>query len=118
MRPTRAAPAAGRQHDGHVVASVPYATNLAPGDPDDDTDLFVRDLHTGADVLATPNRDGDPGQAVDARTHARARTVAFSDFDDERFVPGDTNGVQDVFVRRLSGSKYGNAPGPCLPSYG
>ncbi|MBE8474362.1 TolB-like translocation protein [Streptomyces justiciae] len=61
----------------------------------------IRDLRTGTDVLVTPNQDGDPGHAVDARMDARARTVAFSGFDDERFVPGDTNGVQDVFVRKV-----------------
>ncbi|PWI17574.1 hypothetical protein DI272_27970 [Streptomyces sp. Act143] len=62
---------------------------------------YVRDLRTGAEILATPNADGDPANAVDARTDARARTVAFTGFDDERFVPGDTNGESDVFVRRL-----------------
>ena len=62
---------------------------------------YVRDLRTGTDVLVTPDRDGGPAGAVDARMDARARTVVFSGFDSERFVPDDGNGVQDVFVRRV-----------------
>lgn len=62
---------------------------------------FVRDLRTGADALASPDKDGRPANAVDARMDARARTVVFTGFDDENFVPGDTNGVPDVFVRTL-----------------
>ncbi|MFC5215126.1 TolB family protein [Streptomyces coerulescens] len=62
---------------------------------------YVRDLRTGADALASPNQDGKAGNAIDARMDARAGTVAFSGFDGERFVPGDTNGVMDVFVRRM-----------------
>ncbi|MFD9910720.1 TolB family protein, partial [Streptomyces sp. NPDC059063] len=60
---------------------------------------FVRDLRTGANALVSPDKDGRPANAVGARMDARARTVVFGGFDDEHFVAGDTNGVQDVFVR-------------------
>ncbi|WP_051856592.1 PD40 domain-containing protein [Streptomyces sp. NRRL B-1347] len=60
---------------------------------------FVRDLRTGADKLVSPDKDGKPANAVDARMDARARTVVFTGFDGERFVAGDTNGFPDVFVR-------------------
>ncbi|QCX79344.1 translocation protein TolB [Streptomyces sp. YIM 121038] len=60
---------------------------------------YVRDLRTGANTLVSPDKDGRPANAVDARMDARARTVVFTGFDDEAFVPGDTNGVPDVFVR-------------------
>ncbi|MEV0123684.1 hypothetical protein AB0I16_19500 [Streptomyces sp. NPDC050703] len=59
---------------------------------------YVRDLRTGTEVLVSPDRDGGPGNALDARMDSRARTVVFAGFDEENFVPGDTNGVTDVFV--------------------
>lgn len=62
---------------------------------------YVRDLRTGVDVLVSPNQESKPANAMDARMDAAAQTVAFSGFDSEQFVPDDTNGVQDVFVRRV-----------------
>lgn len=62
---------------------------------------YVRNLRTGADRLVSPDKDGRPANAVDARMDARARTVVFTGFDDDRFVAGDTNGVPDVFARTV-----------------
>ncbi|MFD9884477.1 TolB family protein [Streptomyces alboflavus] len=59
---------------------------------------YVRDLRTGSNVLVSPDKDGRPGNAIDARTDAAARTVVFSGFDSANFVADDTNGVADVFV--------------------
>ncbi|MFD0415630.1 TolB family protein [Streptomyces sp. NPDC127108] len=59
---------------------------------------YVRGLRTGTNVLVSPDKDGRPGNAIDARTDAAARTVVFSGFDSANFVAGDTNGVADVFV--------------------
>lgn len=59
---------------------------------------YVRDLRTGSNVLVSPDKDGRPGNAIDARTDGAARTVVFSGFDSANFVAGDTNGFEDVFV--------------------
>ncbi|THC51940.1 PD40 domain-containing protein [Streptomyces sp. A1499] len=65
----------------------------------------IRDLRTDTDVLVSPDKDGRPADAVDARMDSRARTVVFAGSDQEDFVPDDTNGVMDVFVWRNGGSK-------------
>ncbi|MVO85376.1 hypothetical protein GPA10_11585 [Streptomyces sp. p1417] len=62
---------------------------------------YLRDLRTGADILVSPDKDGRPANAVDARMDARARTVVFGGHDDAGFVTDDTNGVEDVFVRTV-----------------
>ncbi|MGX1881456.1 TolB family protein [Streptomyces sp. NPDC055287] len=62
---------------------------------------YLRDLRTGKDVLATPGLDGKPRGAAPVTLSADASTVAFGGYDDGNFVPGDTNGESDVFVRRL-----------------
>ncbi|MFE0172205.1 hypothetical protein ACFWZ2_07790 [Streptomyces sp. NPDC059002] len=62
---------------------------------------YLRDLRTGVNVLVSPDKDGTPANAIDARMDAAGRTVVFSGFDKENFVPDDTNGFEDVFVRRV-----------------
>ena len=63
--------------------------------------LWVRDLRTGADVLATPAQDGTPRGAAAGALSADGSTVSFTGYDDGNFVPGDTNGQADVFLRPL-----------------
>ncbi|MFH8796147.1 hypothetical protein [Streptomyces sp. NPDC017941] len=70
---------------------------------------YLRDLRTGANVLVSPDKDGKPANAVDARMDARARTVVFGGHDSDGFVTDDTNGVQDVFVRTV---RHGARPTP------
>ncbi|MEI5098386.1 hypothetical protein RB200_06595 [Streptomyces sp. PmtG] len=60
---------------------------------------YIRDLRTGVDVLVSPGKDGKPARAVDARMDVRAQTVVFAGADS--FVPGDTNGWQDIFVHTV-----------------
>ncbi|MET9511768.1 hypothetical protein ABZX62_25450 [Streptomyces flavidovirens] len=62
---------------------------------------YLRDLRTGKDVLATPGQDGKPQGAAPVTLSADASTVVFGGYDDGNFVPGDTNGEPDIFVRRL-----------------
>ncbi|WP_051338514.1 TolB family protein [Streptomyces flavidovirens] len=62
---------------------------------------YLRDLRSGKDVLATPGLDGTPRGAAPATLSADASTVVFGGYDDAKFVPGDTNGEADIFVRRL-----------------
>ncbi|MFC8830583.1 TolB family protein [Streptomyces sp. NPDC057137] len=62
---------------------------------------WVRDLADGGDTLATPRADGSPQGVGSSALSADGATVVFAGYDDGAFVPGDTNGEQDVFVRRL-----------------
>ncbi|MFJ2741418.1 hypothetical protein ACIO3O_17340 [Streptomyces sp. NPDC087440] len=63
--------------------------------------LYVRDLTTGASTLASPNAEGKPTGTGDGAMSADASTVAFTGDDEGKFVPGDTNGQWDLFVRHL-----------------
>jgi Tol biopolymer transport system component len=88
--------------DGRYVACYTFATNLVPGDTNGAGDVFVHDLVTGATVRATLTSTGQqiPGYVFTYDLSADGRYVAFSS-DDPGIVPGDTNGVFDVFVRDL-----------------
>src|SRR5258705_4314770 len=44
--------------DGNKVAFMSYASNLVPGDTNGDSDLFVKDLTTGAITLISTAADG------------------------------------------------------------
>ncbi|MFD8087479.1 hypothetical protein ACFV4F_37970 [Kitasatospora sp. NPDC059722] len=77
------------------------ADNLVPGDTNNATDVFRRDLWTGTIERISLTRDGrqsDTG-AYSPSVDATGDTVIF-DADDGNLVPGDTNALQDVFLRR------------------
>jgi Tol biopolymer transport system component len=84
--------------DGRYAAFSSAATNLVPGDTNGVADIFVKDLRTGAIHQLTGGADGASGTVA---LDADGRTAAFSSTA-TNLVPGDTNGVSDVFVRRLS----------------
>ncbi|CAM5521940.1 hypothetical protein GCM10010329_54930 [Streptomyces spiroverticillatus] len=63
--------------------------------------LYVRDLTTGSSTLASPNIEGKPTGTVGSVLSADASTVVFGADDEAKFVPGDTNGEWDLFVRQL-----------------
>lgn len=83
--------------DGRYAAFVSSATNLVPGDTNGVSDVFVKDLRTGAIRLVTRTADG-PTDTVALDAHGR--TAAFSSAATD-LVPKDTNGVDDIFVRQL-----------------
>jgi Tol biopolymer transport system component len=62
--------------------------------------IFVRDLQTGTTTLVSVDRNGMPGQAYGPVISADGRHVAFVGVGNN-FVPNDTNGANDVFVRDL-----------------
>jgi hypothetical protein len=86
---------------GTTIAFDSMATGLVPGDTNNARDVFVRDRRAGtiraslSDTGAEANNDsarpdiGRFGEAVTFVSHAT------------NLVNGDTNGVEDVFVRRL-----------------
>lgn len=100
--------------DGRFVAFFSEATNLVPGDTNGTWDVFIRDRvkETTRRVSVGPggvqgNRSSY-GQAISAD----GRFVAFRSAA-SNFVPGDTNGFDDVFVRdRLKGTTRRVSLGP------
>ncbi|MVO89459.1 hypothetical protein GPA10_33085 [Streptomyces sp. p1417] len=89
--------------DGRHAAFTSTASNLT-ADPDDSSaDVFVRDMLTGAvrlvSVESEPvSEDTAPGPCTGVS--GDGGTVVF-DSPASNLVPGDTNGVPDVFARRL-----------------
>ena len=85
--------------DGRFVAFESWATNLAPGDTNEDCDVFVHDRQTGQTSRVSLASDGTQGNRTswDAAISADGRFVAFESWA-TTLVPGDTNYSRDVFV--------------------
>ncbi len=114
--------------DGRFVAFTSLATNLVPLDANgEESDVFVYDRQTGRVELVSVSSDGAQGDDNSGHDWTRPAisanggAVAFAS-DASNLVPGDTNGVRDVFVRdrhtglteRVSVSSGGDqANGPC-----
>lgn len=88
--------------DGRYVAFISVATDLAPGDYADTTDVFVRDRQAGTtDIVSLPSTGGfsEGGENFGpASISADGRFVAFSSRA-TNLVPTDTNDTTDVFLR-------------------
>lgn len=92
--------------DGASIAFVSRADNLVPGDTNNDYDVFVKTLSTGA--IQRVNTDASGGQAnyhmelgIGLSWSPDGTRIAFSS-GATNLVPGDTNGVPDVFVKTLA----------------
>lgn len=93
--------------NNRYVAFTSRASNLVPGDGNNDWDVFVRDRLLGTTELVSTT----PGGGFGARTSggstggvsisADGNLVAFRSFAND-LVAGDTNGQFDVFVRDLA----------------
>ncbi|HVE97938.1 MAG TPA: hypothetical protein VNA12_02035 [Mycobacteriales bacterium] len=110
----------GMSADGRYVTFVSAAANLSEErDTNNDTDVFVRDLLLGrtrrisvssSGAQSTPPPDNAPGSGVVSYSagtgyigsviSANGRFVVFTS-NAADLVPGDNNGVYDVFVRDL-----------------
>jgi Tol biopolymer transport system component len=90
--------------DGRFVAFNSFASDLVPGDTNGRFDVFVRDRRAGTTILVSVSNTGEQGNANSANPSitANGRDIAFYS-DASNLVPGDTNGVGDVFVRHLGG---------------
>jgi len=86
--------------DGRYVAFSSTATNLARGDTNGVSDIFVRDRATGATRRVSLSGRGRQANAeCDAPQLTRhGRYVVFSS-PASTLVSGDTNGLSDIFVR-------------------
>ena len=93
--------------DGQHVAFVSSATNLVPDDENDMYDVFVRDLNASNPASGTTENvhistSGEQGNGF-PWAHAcyisnDGSIVTFSS-DADNLVSGDTNGIDDIFVR-------------------
>jgi archaellum component FlaF (FlaF/FlaG flagellin family) len=88
--------------DGRYVAFDSVATNLVAGDTNFAADVFVHDMVTGTTVLASVDSNGVQGNDASNRPaiSADGRYVAFTSVANS-LVPGDTNGLADVFVHDM-----------------
>jgi Tol biopolymer transport system component len=86
--------------DGRFVAFASRATDLVVGDTNQSVDVFVRDRQTGSTERVSVNSQGAQaaaGGGASPAISADGRFVAFVSASSD-LVPGDTNGVADVFV--------------------
>ena len=119
--------------DGRVVAFFSVATDLEIGRPIPEFNvyqLYVRDLTTGTTTMVSAALDGNPGNQATLNfdeppsLSADGRFVAFSSHA-SNLVPGDTNGIEDVFVRdvltgttsRVSVASDGSQAQSCCPNF-
>jgi hypothetical protein len=86
--------------DGRFVAFSSSADNLVPNQTNFAEDAFVRDRLTGTTERVSVATDGTQARYPSARPKASAdgRYVVFDSFA-PNLVPGDTNGLTDVFLR-------------------
>ena len=86
--------------DGRFVAFHSDAANLVPGDINGQPDIFVRDREIGVTVRVSLAGEGSEanGECRDPSISGDGAFVAFSS-KATNLVTGDTNGVQDIFVR-------------------
>lgn len=88
--------------DGRFIGWTSNASNLVIGDTNGTTDSFVRDLATGTTRLVSRNSSNQLGNApsYEVTVTVDGRYAAFHS-EASNLVPGDTNGVDDCFVRDL-----------------
>jgi Tol biopolymer transport system component len=115
-RPARASSFMSRPFlsaNGRYAAFTSRAPNLVERDRNGKADVFVHDLWTGRTVRVSLTSTGGEanGDSCVAGISANGRVVAFTSLADN-LVPGDTNGLRDVFVVRLRRlGAAGAAPG-------
>ena len=86
--------------DGRFVAFTSKATNLAPGDTNGSSGVFVHDRQTGITERVSVGAGGAQANADSdhAAMSADGRYIAFVS-NASNLVPGDTNAAPDIFVR-------------------
>jgi hypothetical protein len=85
---------------GRYIAFESDASNLVPGDANVAADIFVRDRLTGKTTRVSVSTAGVEGNAPSSwpSISGGGRFVAFQS-NASNLVPGDLNGVRDIFVR-------------------
>jgi Tol biopolymer transport system component len=104
--------------DGRYVAFRSDATNLTPGDTNNATDIFLRDLKTGTTrMVSSPVGGSANGDSHEPAISADGRYVTFTSHA-SNLTPGDTNNVRDVYLwdrhtsatTRISVGRHGAEP--------
>ena len=91
--------------DGKFVALQSQAADLVPDGKNGHSDIFLRNLRTGATTLVSTDSRGKQGDgdSYDPSLSADGRFVTFTSYA-TNLMPGDTNGFSDIFVHdRLTG---------------
>jgi WD40-like Beta Propeller Repeat len=97
---------AGISADGRYVSFTSVSPDLVPGDDNERTDIFVRDMRTGRTIIANRSTTGEQAggdgftQSFGSSLSADGRYVSFTS-SAPNLVPGDDNNDVDVFVRDL-----------------
>jgi Tol biopolymer transport system component len=88
--------------NGQFVVFQSDASNLVPNDTNGATDIFVSDLVAGTTTLVSVSTNGASanGASTDPVITPDGRFVAFIS-SASNLVPGDANGIPDIFVRDL-----------------
>ena len=84
--------------DGRYVTFQSHASNLVAGDGNGAPDVFLHDRQTGATTLVSRGGSGAPlpGSSFEPALTAGGEQVVF--WSDAALVPGDVNGLYDVFL--------------------
>ena len=92
--------------EGRWVSFGSNASDLVPGDTNDEADVFLKDTRTGAIQRVSVSSSGAQGNgsAVSSSVSANGRFVVFPSYADN-IVPDDTNAAIDVFVRDVRAKK-------------
>lgn len=99
--------------DGRYVTFTSLAAQLVDGDTNGASDIFVHDRVTGRTARASTNSAGQTevgGDSNNSAMSADGRVIAYASFA-ATLVPGDTNNMYDIFVRALTPTLDGIAPG-------
>jgi Ca2+-binding RTX toxin-like protein len=85
--------------DGRFIAFSSEASNLVPGDTNNRSDIFVRDLQTNIITRVSGDAAGDIANGISLlpALSNNGKRVAFYSLA-SNVVPGDTNNVSDIFV--------------------
>jgi Ca2+-binding RTX toxin-like protein len=88
--------------DGRFVAFKSFASNLVPGDTNNQPDIFVRDLSTNTTTRVSVDSAGNQGNNLSSSPSISAdgRFVAFKSLA-SNLVPENTNNQSGIFVRDL-----------------
>jgi Tol biopolymer transport system component len=109
----------GLSGDGRWLLLESFATNLVPGDTNDEPDLFVQDRRTRATTRANVGHSSQQATAptFDGALSAGGRVVAFTSAS-ANLVRGSVDGRQEILVRTLggaSGAVAGSGAGANVP---
>ena len=92
----------GLTPDGRLVGFRSDATNLVADDTNGQSDIFVHDRQTGETIRVSLTFDGGQSNGFsNVVAFSRGGTYMAFHSDASNLVPDDTNGVRDIFVRRI-----------------